>query len=345
MTPLAIVAAGARTPLGLGATASALLMRAGRIGLTGGPFSGRERDHVVAGAVPTMPWSSTATGRASSLLRGAIAEALAGMPPALAKSRVAVLMSVSTADADAASGGTLDVEASLRVELKERLASVEVLWEGEVGGADLAARAEGILALRQAEVVLWGGAHSDVAMGAIAALAATDRLYDARHLDAVVPGEAAGVVALVVSARARPEERLALLAGAGASTTEASPFDDRPVSGDAMTDAIRAAMVDGGEEAPAGWVLSDVGYEALRLREWEMVQVRARALLGVPYRWDALPQRFGRVGAAHLPLSAALTAASFALGHVPSKSVLAIAGTDVGRRGAVWLRSAGDATA
>lgn len=103
-------------------------------------------------------------------------------------------------------------------------------------------------------------------------------------------------------------------------------------------EAIRAAMAAATGE-PAGWVLSDTAYEALRVREWEMTQVRVREQLGVPYRWDALAQRIGRTGAAQLPLAAALVAASFAVGHIPSPSVLAIAGTDAGRRSAVWMRA------
>lgn len=88
-------------------------------------------------------------------------------------------------------------------------------------------------------------------------------------------------------------------------------------------------------DEPAGWVLFDAGYEALRLREWEMAQVRARASLGDPYVWDALPQRMGRPGAATLPFSGVLAAASAASSHVPAARVLGMAGTDAGRRAAV----------
>jgi 3-oxoacyl-[acyl-carrier-protein] synthase-1 len=179
-----------------------------------------------------------------------------------------------------------------------------------------------------------------VGPAALRALSDQGRLFDAQHLDAVVPGEAAAFVALVDPVRAGGMA-LARLAGAGGATTEATPFDEAPVTGDALVEAMRAAMAAGGAEAPAGWVLADSGYEGLRLREWEIAQVRARALLGVPYRWDALPQRVGRAGAAHLPLAVAIATASFELGHVPAESVLATAGTDAGRRGAVWLRAAG----
>ena len=217
---------------------------------------------------------------------------------------------------------------------------VEVREEGAASAGDTLARAAMLLASRQVEVVLWGGAHSDVASGSLAALAHQGRLFDAQHLDAVVPGEAAAFVAVVDPVRAG-RAALAQLTGAGGATTAATPFDDTPVEGDAMVEAMRQAMAIGGAEAHAGWVLSDAGYEALRLREWEMVQVRTRALLGVPYRWDALPQRMGRAGAAHLPLAAAIVAASFEVGHVPSDSVLATGGTDAGRRSAVWIRAVG----
>lgn len=341
-TPLAIVAAGARTPLGLDARATALSLRAGRTALAGAPFAGAARDQVVAGIVPTIAWSLTGPERTAALAVAALGEALGAVPARLRDEGIAVLLTVSDAvdPAAAARVAASLVEARLRSAGDLRAEVVEVREEGAASAGDALARASALLASRQVELVLWGGAHSDVAPAALRALSDTDRLFDAQHLDAVVPGEGAAFVALVDPVRAG-RAAIARLVGAGGATTDATPTNEAPVTGEALLEAMRGAMAAGGRDAPAGWVLSDTGYEALRLREWEMVQVRARDLLGTPYRWDALPQRMGRAGAAHLPLAAAIAAASFEIGHVPSDSVLATAGSDAGRRSALWVRALG----
>jgi len=236
------------------------------------------------------------------------------------------------------------VEAMLRVELgrTEQLGEVSITASMTPGGkatpADALLRAAAMLDAKEADVVLWGGAHSDISTASIRALADAGRLFDAQHVDSVVPGECAAVVALVSPARAASMGPRATIEGAGGADTEATPANELPVSGDALAFAIQAAMATSSDE-PAGWVISDTAYEALHVREWELVQVRLRAHLGVPYRWDALPQRIGRTGAAQLPLAAAVVAASFDVGHVPSPSILALGGTDAGRRSAVWMRA------
>jgi len=342
---LSIVAAGARTPIGLGALSTALGLRAGKSGLSGAPFAGRQREMVVAGLIPTLPWAPSSE-RAARLARDAIREVLAALPPPLAGKRVAVLLQLS-AEADTEivrreAAGL--VEAMLRVELgrTEQLGEVSITASMTPGGkatpADALLRAAAMLDAKEADVVLWGGAHSDISTASIRALADAGRLFDAQHVDSVVPGECAAVVALVSPARAASMGPRATIEGAGGADTEATPANELPVSGDALAFAIQAAMATSSDE-PAGWVISDTAYEALHVREWELVQVRLRAHLGVPYRWDALPQRIGRTGAAQLPLAAAVVAASFDVGHVPSPSILALGGTDAGRRSAVWMRA------
>jgi 3-oxoacyl-[acyl-carrier-protein] synthase-1 len=341
---LPIVAAGARTPLGLGAVVTALGLRAGKTALAGAPFAGRQRDMILAGLIPTLPWKSSASDRAARLAIDALREALVALPASLASRRVAVLLHVSAeADTDVVRREAVGrIEAMLRIELgaRDRLGEVAIAIEGSTTAGDALPRAASILATKAADIVLWGGAHSDISTASIRALAGAGRLFDSQHLDSVVPGEGAAVVALTTEAHARSLGPRPVIEGVGGATTDATPANEVPVSGDALLEAIRAAMADAGSE-PAGWVLSDVAYEALRMREWEMVQVRSRALLSVPYKWDALSQRMGRTGAAQLPLAAAVVAASYGLGHVPSPSVLALSGTDAGRRSAVWMRAIG----
>jgi len=317
-----VVSVGARTPFGLDARTTALTFRAGLIPLRANPFAGRDGDPVLGGFVPTLAWDQGATARAIELGVAAAREALLAIPERRPAPVVGVVAATS-------SGGASEAAKRLRADLGlGGDAPVEVVDEGEGSAADLLPRVEELLGARGADVILWGGLHSDAGSEVIRALVESDRLFDGEHLDAVVPGEAAAFVAL-----ARPgsfAKELGKLVGHGAETTAARPDNDEPVDGTAMTEAVVRAT-----REPAGWVLFDVGYEALRLREWEVVQVRARGSLGDPYLWDALPQRMGRPGAATLPFSGALAAASAAVGHVPAARVLGLSGTDAGRRAAV----------
>lgn len=319
---LSVISVGCRTALGLDARASALAFRAGVVPLRGAPFAGRDGQPIVAGFLPTLPWELGAAGRAAALGEAAAREALAGLPARRPAPKLAVLAVTS-------SGG----EAALRARLEALpgLEAIELVTEGEACAADALPRVRELLS-GGADVVLWGGAHSDADPERLRALVERDRLLDGEHLDAIVPGEAAAFVAL--ARQGSHPAPLAELEGFGVATTPARPDDDTPADGGAWTEAVTRAAAAG----PAGWVLFDVGYEALRLREWEAVQVRARAALAVPYRWDDLYQRLGRLGAATLPVGGALVAASAGVGHRPAERALGMYGTDAGRRAAVAWR-------
>ncbi len=325
--PLAVVAAGARTPLALGALPNALALRTGRTALVGLPFEGRDRDYVLGGAVELFPWEWSTTQRAAALAVGAVREALESLrqQTAIDASQLLVLLGTSVP------GSGSEVEQAVRRVCPDGTA-VQVLEEGAQATVEILSLAREELSARRATTVLWGGVHSDVSGAAVAELIEDDRLSDPLHLDAVVPGEGAAVVALARPGRLRAR---ATLSGVGVAQAGFTPSDDAPVDASAWTEAVKAAVTG----APAGWVVSDLGYEGFRMREWEVVQLRARRQLGEPYRWEYIEQRTGRLGAALLPWTGAVVASGAAVGWAPSSSVLATGGTDAGRRAAAWWES------
>ncbi|MEM6787187.1 MAG: hypothetical protein AAF928_03595 [Myxococcota bacterium] len=324
--PWAVVAAGARTPLALGAQPNALTLRTGMNALGGLPYQGRDRDYVLGGAVELFPWDWSTTQRAAALAASVTREAL----EQLRRDGVVRGTELLAVWGTSVAGAGAEVERSVRRICPDGTA-VQVVEEGAQSTVDLLALARDEVAARRATTVLWGGAHSDISAAAVAALIEQDRLCDPLHLDAVIPGEGAAVVAL----RRGHGRARATLSGAGVAPASFTDDDDLPVDATAWTTAVKAAV----QGAPAGWVVSDLGYEGFRMREWEAVQLRARAQLGEPFRWEYLAQRTGRLGAALIPWTGAVVAAGANVGWAPSTSVLATGGTSAGRRAAVWWES------
>jgi 3-oxoacyl-[acyl-carrier-protein] synthase-1 len=74
-----------------------------------------------------------------------------------------------------------------------------------------------------------------------------------------------------------------------------------------------------------------------RLYEWQAVFARTQDRIEQPCRVDSPAQRIGHLGAAALPLSAAIAATAWEHGYAPAPLALATAGTDGGERAAVVL--------
>ena len=104
----------------------------------------------------------------------------------------------------------------------------------------------------------------------------------------------------------------------------------------AATDAMREATRQLEQQAlRAGWVLSDVGFEVWRMREYQSLIVRAANVLGPPYRIDLPAQRIGELGGAAGPLLLVLAAEGFRAGYAAAPIALCLLGSDSGERGAI----------
>lgn len=336
MPPLAtILAVGAQTPLGLDACQTGMLFRAGYATM----------DHAPLGL----------DGEPVTLSRtAAIDETLTGADRLLALAEPA--LDAALADEAATSGPVQDVRLILGLDdaldeaVVERVAGVllsrvrrwfdgarlEVVRGG--AGSEVPA-AQKALERGRATTVIWGGVHSDHDPWAIARLVAQDRLYADDNLDATLPGEAAAFVRLAGGAWS---DGLATVIGLGHGVEAARPDNDLPSApARGITAALRDATADmesAGEQV--GWVVTDVGLEAWRLREWQTLTVRARPVVGPPYRYDNPAQRMGRLGAAGMPLGVALVTEGFRRGWAPSTRALVFGGSDGGARGAAALAAA-----
>lgn len=317
-TLAAIVAVGARTPLGLDACQSGFLFRAGFPGMNLAPL-GPDGQEITFCRQTALPLECTGAERALELARPALDEAL---EPKL--DAATLLLGL---DDDIGPAFLRQFRAPCALTL--------------AGSAGLYASLRD--ALRHDCMVL-GGVHTTYDPQQIAGLAAQGRLYDDENLDAILPGEAAAFVTLAspAFAKRRGLPVLARICGIGTALERARFDNDEPAAtARAATAAVRQAckpLAD--RDLTAGWILSDISFESWRMLEWQSMFVRCSNRFGPPYRIDFPAHRIGSLGAAALPLCLTLAAEAFRAGYAPAPIALVFGGSESGERGAMIVAAA-----
>lgn len=343
MRTLATVASvGARTPLGVDAKSTAMLLRTGMPAMAAAPLADAAGEAITMCFDPTLRPLADAGERAAELAGAALEEALEPWGEASAVLRALVVLCV---DADPSSGGgrrggAIAAEVTARAQRLMPHATVEVCARGAAGAAFALPKALAALAAQAVDAIVLGGAHSDYDPEIIRGLEEQGRLFSASHLDALIPGESAAFAVLTredVARRSGLAGRARLLAF-GSSVDAARPDNTESAYAAAgLTAAVRAATEGLGDDARVGWGLCDHTFEHFRLREWQAMMTRTHARWGDPLTLDAPAQRLGHLGAAALPLFVVLGAEGFHRGFAPAPLLLAFAGSDAGERGALLL--------
>jgi 3-oxoacyl-[acyl-carrier-protein] synthase-1 len=340
-----VVGVGARTPLGLDAQQTGMFLRTGFAAMDQAAL-GPAGEPITICHQPAISGDLRGIERAIALSQPALDEALATVAEPLgAGTRAKLIVNLDPAVAlDEAGAGRL--AAALHRSCRSALSdtSLTVGARGEAGAGF--ALAEALVDLDKGEIdaVILGGVHTDYDEQAIARLAQQGRLQDNENLDSIIPGEAAAVVVLTSERHASRADLpiQARLCGL-ATAMEAARFDnDVPAAlARGATKAMQEATASLEErELHAGWVLSDLGFELWRMREWQSILVRANSILGPPYRIDTPAHRIGALGAAALPLCLTLAAEGFRADYAPSPIALIMAGSEAGERAAMVVTAA-----
>jgi 3-oxoacyl-[acyl-carrier-protein] synthase-1 len=332
----AIVAAGARTPLGLDACQTGMLLRAGFASMAPAALGPEGEDVTICRQI-AHPETLVSSERVIALGLAALDDTLAQLDGAYPRDARASLYLALDAEPYQA-----EMIAAALLQRCQRLfagCKLEVAARGEGGGGLLIASAIDVLGAGRSDVIIVGGVHSDHDPARIARLVEQRRLYSDDNLDAVMPGESAAFVALAPAPRSKQPR--ALVAGIGNAMAEARPDNDAPAAParGATAAARQATECLRRQQARAGWILSDAAFEAWRLREWQSVFVRHHDVLGEPYCVESPAQRIGAMGAAAMPLCIALACEGFRRGYAPSPIALVLAGSDSGERSAVVVTS------
>jgi len=340
-----VVGVGARTPLGLDAQQTGMLLRTGFAAMDQAAL-GPEGEPITIAHQPAIADDLRGIERAIALSQPALDEALATVAEPLGSgTRVKLIVNLDPAVAlDEEGAGRL--AAALHRSCRSALSDTTLTMgaRGEAGAGFALAEALAELDKGELDAIILGGIHTDYDEQAIARLADKGRLYDHENLDSIIPGEAAAFVALTSERRASRtnlpiQARLCTLATA----MEAARLDnDVPA---ALARGATKAMQDATlpleeQEIQAGWVLSDLSFELWRMREWQSVLVRANSILGPPYRIDTPAHRLGALGAAALPLCLTLAAEGFRADYAPSPIALIMASSEAGERAAMVVTAA-----
>lgn len=343
-----VVAAGARTPIGLNAQQTGMLFRAGFPAMGYAPI-GPDGADVTICLQGALKAELEAEARKQALAGAALSEVLAQLAPLTEKStpgRVLLLLGLDPIE-DTHHADERDRAVALARWLLAQCqrcfpaTQLDLVLAGGAGPCAVLPSWLHKLNKGEIDLIVLGGVHSDCDRAVIARLIAEERLYADDNLDAILPGESAAFVALTSQAYAR-HMRLpisARLCGAGHGS-EAARFHNELPSAPAQgaTAAMRQATAPLEQhQLQAGWLLSDLGFEAWRMREYQTVHVRAHNVLGPPYRADNPAHRLGRLGASAVPLMTALAAEAFERRYAPSPIALITAGSETTDRGALVL--------
>lgn len=356
MHPRAVIATvGVRSAIGLNAIETAMMLRAGSAAMMECALVDSGGNPITGCMQTTLDPKLVGWERAGHLAIVAMQEAIAPFGKAIADLRTKLVLCIdepsqkALADAPRGAFGAAIHPATPMVSFvheraKEMVSSkitIQLCARGNAGPATI--MEEMITALDRGEhdAIILGGVHTDYDPARIAELEEQGRLYSSENLDALIPGECAAFVVLVRPDLAR-HWRIpvhASIVGWGQAWDEATPENDHSaMEALGMTAAVKAAtqpMVDAGMKT--GWSITDMTFEMWRVHEWQAMLIRTRKAWGEPYVVDSPAQRIGNLGAAVMPFAMAMVHEGKRRGVAPDERCLAIAGSETGARGAVFL--------
>jgi 3-oxoacyl-[acyl-carrier-protein] synthase-1 len=336
MKPLAVLATGMITGVGLDAPSSCAAMRCAVDGFAETRFMDRSGEWIVGSAVPLDPpvcGCEKLVCMAAAVVVECLPE-LGGISP----SDVPLLLCVAEEDRPGRVNGLDDgLLATVSAKLGVRFASSSaVVARGRVGGV------EAILLARQLidrgyPYCLVAGVDSYLAAETLAEYERELRLLTNANSNGFIPGEAAAAVLL--GPAKEQDERAMLCLGVGFGAEKATVDADEPLRGDGMAEAFRAAASD----AQCGlekldYRICDANGEQYRFKEASLALSRTlRVLKCIIELWHPA-DCIGEIGAAIVPCVLGVARAAAVKGYAPGKGVLCHFGNDDGARAAMILR-------
>ncbi|MGH7297469.1 MAG: beta-ketoacyl synthase N-terminal-like domain-containing protein [Polyangiaceae bacterium] len=337
-----VVGAGARTSVGLTARHTAFLLRCGAAGFHETPLLDLNEEPVTIGTVPVIDPLLVGADRVRLLAEAALGEALASLGDKLPELRLRIVLGLDErlgVKVDGAPTAADTLAADMNDRARKRgvgAVVVEAVARGEASAGLRLKAACDELAAGGVDVVLLGGAHSDYDPPVLQRLSEQGRLFGSGCINGIIPGECAAFVVLCAAGFARKHDLpvRSKLHGIGQGFEKANPDNDLPSSPAqgltlAMKQATASLLAD---KVRAGWILTDMTAEMHRIHEFQSVFVRAQPVLGNPQWIDAHAHRLGQLGAAALPLHAAIAATNWRHGFGPHGLALSMVGSDSGER-------------
>jgi 3-oxoacyl-[acyl-carrier-protein] synthase-1 len=333
--PLAVVASGLVTGVGMDAASSCAAIRCGLSASAETAFINRAGEPQIGCAVvldEPMRGISKQVAMAVLAIRECLAPALPAKPP-----EIPLVLCLPEKERP---GRLPDLEEELFPAVQEALKirfhpDSILISAGRVGiGRGLKA-AERLVHEKGAPCCIVAGVDSMLVAETINSFDADHRILTPKNSDGFIPGEAASAVLL--SAPSRGPELLCL--GVGLATEPATIGSETPLRADGLVEAYRAAFSNAGRSFDdVDFRIADVTGEQYGLKEAQLAI--GRAMRKVKERFDLWHPTdcIGEVGAAIGPCILAVALAAARRGYAPGPGALCHFGSDDGQRAAVVLR-------
>jgi 3-oxoacyl-[acyl-carrier-protein] synthase-1 len=343
-TDVAIIAVGARTPLGLTAESSAAAVRGGISGFAEFPFIMVDGAPVVTCADSQLDTKLEGRERLVPMIESVLGEVNRALSEGTPYRGTCYLLLVlpearpgfSDDDADWVKGA---VTARLRV--PDWQVRAGVVGRGHAGTMQAVQRVVQESARGTDGLFLIVGADSYHHTDTFEWLEQNGRFAQPAIRSGFIPGEGAGCLALASSVlRSRMGvETLATLSGVALAQETLLRDSETGSFGAGMTEAVRGATA--GLRLPAEAIdalYSDINGERYRSEEWGFVAMKTYQVWK-SLEYEALASSWGDVGAAFGTLAGALAVQSYRRRYARGPRALVMAGSDSGVRGAMVLEA------
>jgi 3-oxoacyl-[acyl-carrier-protein] synthase-1 len=337
--PLALIAAGMVTGVGLTAPASCAAIRCGLNNFDETRFMGAGGEWIIGSEVGLdAPWRGRT--KLAKMAAHAIAEALGALPQ-FAQYSVPILLCVAEPERPGRPAGVSDAFFN---ELQQELGFAfhpdsSLVAMGRVGGAVALLEAYRLILRKGHNLVVLAGVDSFLVGPTLAEYEERGRLLVPDNANGFVPGEASAAV--VVARQGLDPAAPLLLRGLGFAREPVTIEHDAPLRGDGMTGAVRAALENAGVRIEQiDHRISDVSGEQYRFKELALALIRLlrkrKVDLGLWHPADCV----GETGAAALPLMLGVLLYGARKDYLPGPLVLAHLSNDDDKRAALVLSAA-----
>ena len=338
MKPVAILASGMVTSVGLNAPSSCAAIRCAIDNFSETRFMDKGGEWIIGAQVPLeQPWRGLP--KLVHMVAPAIKECLAHIGN-MRPEQIPLILCVAEEERPGRLEGLDDhllqeVQTELGMRFHPRSG---VIAKGRVGGAIALGVARQLIYEERIPLCLIAGVDSFLVAGTLAAYEEKDRLLTSQNSNGFIPGEAGAAILVGPPNSASPS---LLCLGIGTGNEKATIDSEEPLRADGLVQAFNAAFADAGcGFEQADYRLTDANGEQYWFKEAALAMTRAmRVRKESFYLWHTA-DNIGETGAAAAPCALGAALAAARKNYAPGLGVLCHFGNDIGERAAIILRLA-----
>jgi 3-oxoacyl-[acyl-carrier-protein] synthase-1 len=335
-----VIGAGMVTAVGFDAPASCAALRARLDGFVVSQFM--FDDALIQAAEVPLPSAPRGSEKLLQMAALVLKECVAQLPQGMAQDTALVLCLPEQTRA-----GRIHVDQELEWSLKQacdspRLRPAKLICDGSLAGIRGLEHAQELFATGAIKYAIVLGVDSYLHVETLGAYHAKGRLMTDKNSDGFIPGEAAGGVVL-----SRPQQSPDAFRcfGIGWGKEEAVLGSDKPLRGDGLTQAFKAALAQAGFGfEQLDYRMTDISGEQYHFKEAALALTRSMRVRKAAFDLWHTADSIGRVGAASVPITLGAAWMAARKDYAPGPGVICHFADDAGERAALVLRAHGKAS-